>query len=62
LLRKISLFQKTKKSGGKKIKLPKKFFNLAKNVGPKRGVQECSKFLDMDSVKVPKSATKELRV
>jgi hypothetical protein len=35
LLRKISLFQNTKKSfGGKKINLAKKFFNLAKKVGP----------------------------
>jgi hypothetical protein len=35
LLRKIFLFQNTKKSfGGKKINLEKKFFNLAKKVGP----------------------------
>jgi hypothetical protein len=35
LLRKISLFQNTKKSfDGKKINLAKKFFNLAKKVGP----------------------------
>jgi hypothetical protein len=35
LLRKISLFQNTKKSfGGKKINLAKKSFNLARKVGP----------------------------
>ncbi len=36
LLKKISLFQNTKKKkfGGKKINLAKKFFNLAKKVGP----------------------------
>jgi hypothetical protein len=35
LFRNISLFQNTKKSfGGKQINLAKKFFNLAKKVGP----------------------------
>jgi hypothetical protein len=42
LLRKISLFQNTKKSfGGKKINLAKKFFNLAKTVGPYEIVRVC---------------------
>jgi hypothetical protein len=42
LLRKISLFQNTKKSfGGKKINIAKKFFNLAKTVGPYEIVRVC---------------------
>jgi hypothetical protein len=46
LLRKISLFQNTRKSfGGKKINLAKKFFNLAKKVGP---------FLTLSIFRVPR--------